>query len=222
MSFLHVDLHSHTRFSFDSSMPPEVLVDRCVKKGITCLAVTEHNNIAGAVYVQQIAPFKVIIGEEIKTDHGEIIGLFLKEEVPRDLSPAETVERIHRQGGLAAVPHPFDRFRGSRLDEEWLVKLAGQIDITEAFNCRTTLLRDSERAEDYGRRRGHALGIGSDSHTPIEVGGAHIEMEDFDLRDPQEFLAKLRQGRLVGQRANPLVHVPTRLVKTIRSLRRRR
>ncbi|MSQ27207.1 MAG: PHP domain-containing protein [Dehalococcoidia bacterium] len=217
---LHVDLHSHTRFSFDSSMPPEVLVARCVSRGITCLAVTEHNNIDGARYVQQIAPFKVIVGEEIKTDQGEIIGLFLTEEVPRDLTPEETLDRIHRQGGLAAVPHPYDRFRGSRLTETALNKFAGQIDITEAFNCRTTLLRDSQRAEDYGRRRGHALGIGSDSHTPSEIGGAHIEMEDFDLRDPQEFLAKLRQGRLVGQRANPLVHVPTRLVKTMRSVKR--
>lgn len=217
---LHVDLHSHTRHSWDSAMPVEALVDRCVRRGITCLAVTDHNTIAGGLAAQKIAPFKVIVGEEIKTDEGEIIGLFLKEEVPRGLSPEETVERVHAQGGLVAVPHPYDRFRRSRLRAEALERLADQIDITEAFNCRTTLLRDSQRAEAYGRAHGHALGTGSDSHTPIEVGGTYVEMEDFDLRDPQEFLAKLRGARIVGQRANPLVHVPTRLVKIVRSLKR--
>ncbi|MBI2887458.1 MAG: PHP domain-containing protein [Chloroflexi bacterium] len=201
-------------------MPVEALVDRCVRRGISCLAVTDHNTIAGGLAAQQIAPFKVIVGEEIKTDEGELIGLFLKEEVPRGLSPEETVERVHAQGGLVAAPHPYDRFRRSRLRAEALDRLAGQIDITEAFNCRTTLLRDSQRAEAYGRAHGHALGAGSDSHTPIEVGGAYVEMEDFDLRDPQEFLAKLREARIVGQRANPLVHVPTRLVKIVRSLKR--
>lgn len=200
-------------------MPTEVLVDRCVRRGITCLAVTEHNTITGALAVQRIAPFKVIVGEEIKTNMGEIIGLFLKEEVPRGLSPQETIARIKAQGGLVAVPHPYDRFRGSRLNERVLELVADEIDIMEAFNARTTLLRDSERAEAFGRAHGHALGAGSDSHTPIEVGGVAIEMEDFDLRDPQEFLHKLRESRIVGARANPLVHVPTRIVKVLRTLK---
>ena len=217
---LHVDLHCHTRYSWDCAMPPEVLVDRCVRKGITCLAVTDHNTIAGALAVQQLAPFKVIIGEEVKTAEGEIIGLFLKEEVPRGLSPEETLQRIHGQGGLAAVPHPYDRFRRSRLKESALRRVAGQIDIMEAFNCRTTLLRDSQQAEAFGRAHAHALGTGSDSHTPIEVGGTYVEMADFDLSAPQEFLEKLRGGRIVGKRANPLVHLPTRLVKTIRAFKR--
>ncbi len=221
MSTIRVDLHCHTRYSFDSSMPPEVLVDRCVRRGIGALAVTEHNNIDGALAVRKIAPFKVIIAEEIKTNQGEIIGLFLNEAVPRGLTPQETVARIKSQGGLAAVPHPFDRFRGgSRLKERALELVAGDIDIMEAFNCRTTLLRDSERAEAFGRAHGHVLGVGSDAHTPYEIGGGYVEMEDFDLRSPQEFLAKLREGTIVAKRANPLVHVPTRVVKSIRQLGR--
>ena len=200
---VRVDLHSHTRYSFDSAMPPAVLVDRCVRRGITCLAVTEHNTIAGALAVREIAPFKVIVGEEIKTNRGEIIGLFLREEVPRGLSPQETVERIRSQGGLVAVPHPYDRFRGSRLKEEVLDLLADQFDIMEAFNARTTLLRDSQRAEAFGRAHGHALGIGSDSHTPIEIGGAYIEMEDFNLRDTVEFLEKLRGDNWYGSELIP-------------------
>lgn len=219
---IRVDLHSHTRYSWDCAMPPEVLVQRCIQRGVTCLAVTDHNTIAGGIAVQQIAPFRVIVGEEIKTRQGEIIGLFLSQEVPRGLSPQETVARIRSQGGLVAVPHPYDRFRGSRLDSQVLDLLADDIDIMEAFNARTTLLRDSTRAEAFGRAHGHVLGIGSDSHTPIEVGGAYIEMEEFDLRSPGEFLEKLRQGTMVARRANPLVHLPTRIVKTLRALRRLR
>jgi len=106
------------------------------------------------------------------------------------------------------------------LDSDALKQIAGEIDIMEAFNARTTLLQDSARAEDFGRTHGHAFGIGSDSHTPLEVGGAYLEMEDFDLRSPLEFLEKLRSGRLVCRRANPLVHLPTRVVKTLRVLKR--
>lgn len=217
---LHVDLHCHTRFSWDCAMPPETLVERSLRRGINCLAVTDHNTLAGALAVQKIAPFTVILGEEIKTSEGEIIGLFLTEEIPRGLSPEETLERIHRQGGMAAVPHPFDRFRRSHLRESALERVADAIDIMEAFNCRTTLLRDSERAERFGREHGHVLGVGSDSHTPIEVGGGYAEIEDFDPRDPKEFLERLRRGRIVARRANPLVHLPTRVVKTARALGR--
>ena len=201
-------------------MPAEVLVERAVEQGIGCLAVTEHNNIEGALAVKKIAPFKVIIGEEIKTNRGEIIGLFLQEEVPRGLSPFETIDRIRDQGGLVEVPHPFDRFRRTRLDADALRAIASEIDIMETFNSRTTLLRDSARAEAFGRTNGHVFGVGSDAHTPLEVGRAYLEMEDFDLRSPLEFLDKLRSGRLVCRRANPLVHVPTRVVKTIRSVKR--
>lgn len=217
---LHVDLHCHTRYSWDCAMPPPVLVDRCLRRGVTCLAVTDHNTIEGALAVQKLAPFKVIVGEEIKTNRGEIIGLFLKEEVPRGLSPEETIQRVRGQGGLVAVPHPYDRFRRGRLGEACLERLADQFDIMEAFNCRTTLLRDSQRAEAFGRAHDHALGTGSDSHTPVEVGGTYVEMEDFDLRDPQEFLEKLRKGHITGRRASPLVHLPTQAVKVLRALRR--
>ena len=217
---IHIDLHCHTQYSIDSLMPTEVLIDRCVQRGISCLAVTEHNNIDGALAAQKIAPFKIIVGEEVRTSEGEIIGLFLNQGIPRGLSPEETIARIRAQGGLVAVPHPCDRFRNGRLTEAALRRIAGEVDIMEAFNARTTLLRDSDRAEAIGRRYGHILGIGSDSHTSFEVGGAYIEMEDFDLRDHAEFLEKLRHGRLVGQRANPLVHLPTRAAKLLRALKR--
>lgn len=198
-------------------MPLEVVIDRCVRRGIDCIAVTDHDNIDGALKMQQIAPFKVIVGEEVKTLQGEIIGLFLKERIASLLTAEETVDRIHEQGGLTCVPHPFDRIRKGRLQENVLNELHSQIDIMEAFNCRTTLLRDSEKAMAFGIEHDMALGVGSDSHTPVEIGGAFVEMPDFE--GPHDFLGCIRSGRLAGRRANPLVHVPTRIMRTLKKLR---
>ncbi len=195
-------------------MPLEVVINRYVRRGIDCIAVTDHDNIDGALKMQKIAPFKVIVGEEVKTLQGEIIGLFLRERVPPFLTAEETVDRIHKQGGLTCVPHPFDRIRNGRLQEKVLEELYSQIDIMEAFNCRTTLLRDSEKAMAFGLAHNMALGVGSDSHTPIEIGGAFVEMPDFE--GSHDFLHCIRGGRLVGRRANPLVHLPTRIVGTLR------
>ena len=103
---LRADLHTHTYFSRDALTSPEKYVQACHKRGINCVAVTEHNNIAGALAVEKIAPFTVIIGEEARTAEGEIIGLFLHEEVPGGLSPEETVNRIKEQGGLGGGPPP--------------------------------------------------------------------------------------------------------------------
>lgn len=216
---IKVDLHLHTKYSKDCAMPLEVIIDRCVRRGIDCIAVTDHDNIAGALKVEKLAPFRVIVGEEVKTRQGEIIGLFLKEEVPPGLSARETVARIHQQGGLTCVPHPFDRVRKGRLREDVLAAIYEQIDIMEAFNSRTTLLRDSEKAEAFGRARNMPLGAGSDSHTPMEIGGAYVLMPEFD--GPADFLDCLREGTVVGERATPLVHVPTRIVRWLKKMRSR-
>ena len=101
----------HTHFSPDSEVAPEKLVERCIKVGLNCIAVTDHNTTDGAFRVREIAPFMVIIGEEVGTSEGEVTGLFLEETIPRGLPPAETARRIKEQGGLVSLPHPFDRFR---------------------------------------------------------------------------------------------------------------
>ena len=216
---IRVDLHLHTTYSRDSATPLSVVIDRCQRRGINCLAVTDHNTISGALELQRHAPFQVIVGEEINTLDGEIIGLFLTAEIPRGLSGRETAARIHRQGGLVCIPHPFDRVRRRRITEQALYDLIPQIDILEAFNPRTTLLRDSERALSFGRAHGLALGAGSDAHTPVEIGGAYVEMREF--KDPQDFLEAVKGGQVAGRRANPLVHLPTRVTRLLKALRRR-
>ena len=108
---LKADLHMHTAFSLDCDTPPEVVVKRCIAAGLNCIAITDHNTIRGALEVGKLADFRVIVGEEVKSSEGDIIGLFLEEEIPRGLSPLETVSRIKDQDGLVMVPHPFDTIR---------------------------------------------------------------------------------------------------------------
>ncbi|GAG02442.1 unnamed protein product, partial [marine sediment metagenome] len=143
---LKADLHTHTYFSPDSLTSPEKYVQACVNRRINCVAVTDHNAIDGALAVEKLATFKVIIGEEVESAEGEIIGLFLQEEVPPSLGSEETVERIKGQGGLVCIPHPFDRFRGEHLAEAALMRILPQVDIIEALNARTTFRADNDHA----------------------------------------------------------------------------
>jgi hypothetical protein len=208
---LKADLHTHTHYSRDCITSPERCVSRCLKLGINCLAVTEHNNIEGALAVRRIAPFKIIIAEEIKTADGELTGLFLKETIPPNLTPEETIERVKAQGGLVSLPHPFDRIRREPLRDHARERILPHLDVIEVFNSRTTFRRDNERARRLAEELGLPMGAGSDAHSPWELGTTYVEMPDFE--GPQEFLEALRQGRIVGRPANPLVHVVSTLAK---------
>jgi predicted metal-dependent phosphoesterase TrpH len=212
---LKADLHLHTDCSPDSLITPAKLVARCLDRGINCLAVADHNSIEGALAVQGIAPFPVIVAEEVKTSEGEIIGLFLKEAIPPGLSPEETVRRIKEQGGLVCLPHPFDRLRREPLRSDARESILSSIDIVEAFNSRTTFASDNARARRFAEANGLAMSAGSDAHSLWEVGSAYVEMAEFET--PQEFLEALRQGKIVGRRSVPLVH----LISTWAKLRRR-
>jgi predicted metal-dependent phosphoesterase TrpH len=208
---LKADLHTHTHYSRDSITSTKQCVRRCLKLGINCLAVTEHNNVEGALAVQRIAPFKVIVAEEIKTVEGELTGLFLKETIPPNLTPEETIERVKAQGGLVSLPHPFDRVRREPLREQARERILSRLDIIEVFNSRTTFRSDNERARRLAEELGLPMGAGSDAHSPWELGTTYVEMPDFE--GPQQFLEALRQGRIVGRRANPLVHAISTVAK---------
>src|SRR5581483_9465055 len=130
---IKADLHSHTYYSFDGLTSPGRFVTASLMAGLGCVAVTEHNNIKGALVLKRMAPFKIIIGEEIRTREGEIIGLFLEDDIPPGLSAAETITRIKAQGGVVSVPHPFDHFR-SGLGEATLLRLLDRVGVIESFN----------------------------------------------------------------------------------------
>ena len=210
---LRADFHMHTYNSKDCGTDPQDLVRRAVKVGLTCIAVTDHNTIKGALEVQQIAPteLKVIVAEEVKTPFGEITGFFLNEEVPQGLPPEETCKRIKEQGALVSIPHPYDRFRGSVLKADALESIMPYIDIVEVFNARTPFLRDSQKALDFAKEHDFLAGAGSDAHTPGELGHVYVEMAPFD--GVEGFKDSLRHAKIHGRRSSPLYHLITTWTK---------
>jgi len=191
----------------DCDMQLEEIITRVKARGLSCIAIADHGTIEGALAMQKLAPFKVIIAEEVLTPHGEIMGVFLKEGIPSGTSVPETIARIREQNAVVLIPHPFDRFRPSALDGAMLVELAakGQLDVIEVFNARAPLYRSTVKARAFARKHGLPASAGSDAHTPHEIGNAYVEMPDFNNRD--EFLKSLAQGRIIGHRTTPLAHV---------------
>ncbi len=201
---IRADLHLHTCYSMDCAMTLEQIIDRCLVVGINCLAITDHNTIEGALRMREIAPFKVIVGEEVLTTSGEIIGLFLNHHIPSGLSPEETISRIKSQGGLVCIPHPYDAMRLSASRDSLFESLMPQVDIVEVFNARSLLPSSTDKAWQLAQKYGKPASAGSDAHSPQEIGNAFVEMPHFD--DKEGFIASLEQGKITGNRSNPTVH----------------
>jgi len=182
----------------------EKIIERCQALGINCIAIADHGTAEGALKMQSIAPFTVIVAEEILSHDGEIIGMFLKETIPSGLSVEETISRIRAQGGLVCVPHPFDTFRGFALGGSKMEEILEHIDIIEVFNARSPLLHSSAKSKAFAQKYGIAQGAGSDAHTHHEIGNAYVEMPEFDGKD--DFLQALAQGKIYGHKSNPLRH----------------
>lgn len=195
---MKADLHAHTHFSRDALTSVETFVRRYRRAGIDCVAVSDHNNIDGALAVREAAPFRVIVSEEIRSTEGEIIGLFLQEGVPKRLTPEDTVRAIREQGGLVLVPHPYDRMRRSVLREEALLRILPQVDVIEVFNSRTTFQGDLDRSRRLAEEHGKPMSAATDAHTPWEIGLAYTEMPPFE--GPGDFLVALGKGKIVGRR----------------------
>jgi len=195
--WVRVDLHTHTMWSGDSTTTPEEVEQAVAQAGLDVLCVTDHNAIKGAVELAERLDCRVVIGEELRTHAGEIIGLFLTERVPVGTPPVAAAEQIRAQGGLVYVPHPFDPMRRN-LAEAALADLAGRglIDALEVINAKTSLRSLNDRAASFAAEHDLAGGAGSDAHVPLALGAAYVEMPDFD--GPADFLAKLREGRPVG------------------------
>jgi predicted metal-dependent phosphoesterase TrpH len=195
------------------------MVRRCSEVGLNCIAVTDHNTIEGAVAVRRIAPFTVILAEEVGSSEGEITGLFLEETVPRGLSPVETAKRIKDQGGLVSIPHPFDRFRRSVISRRALGEILPYADIVEVFNSRNNLSADDDKAQEFAQEHGLLTSGVTDAHTTMELGRTYMEMPEFD-GTPEGFKDALANGRIVGRRMTPLIHVATTLTKLKKRLYR--
>ncbi len=199
---IDVDLHMHTDHSHDCATPVEVLLASAREQGLGAIAVTDHNEISGALEARRLAdrfgshpPVKVVVGEEVKTaSQGEVIGLFIEERIPRGLTLAETVAEIKRQGGVVYVPHPFDRMHAVP-DYEHLLPVLEEVDAIEVFNPRVAIGAFNEEAARFAAKYRIAAGAGSDSHVAQGLGSVRVRMRDFD--GPQEFLQSLRDAEIV-------------------------
>jgi glycosyltransferase involved in cell wall biosynthesis len=205
--FIHVDLHMHTDHSPDCATSVPTLLETATRVGLGAIAVTDHNEISGALEARDQADgIKVIVAEEVKTaDQGEVIGLFIDEHIPRGMTLQETITEIHRQGGLVYVPHPFDRMHAVP-DYEHLLSVVEQLDAIEVFNARVAVKSFNEEAVKFARKYRIPGGAGSDSHVPQGLGSVRIRMRDFD--GPEEFLESLREADII-RKPKSLLYVQT-------------
>lgn len=203
-----VEFHCHTFASHDSQVSLQDLNTACQKKGINRIVITDHNTIVGALAVQAADSYRYIVGEEIKTQAGELLAFFVKEQVPAFLSPMETIEILRSQGAFISVSHPFDVFRSGHWEQDNLVKIAPFIDAIEVFNSRCMFRRFNSLAKDFAQKYNLLGTVGSDSHHLREVGTATLELPDFN--DTASLKNALATSRPHVKLSSPWVHFYSR------------
>jgi predicted metal-dependent phosphoesterase TrpH len=208
---VRVDMHLHTRRSFDSLNDPPALLDAAAARGVEILCITDHNEIGTALAMKEKFPERIIVGEEVKTAEGvDVIGLFIQTQIPKSTPARQTCDLIHEQGGLVYVPHPFARGKGG--GGRILEVIADQVDAVEGFNARLHDQALNRQAVEWARARGLLLGAGSDAHTLSEVGRGHVELARFS-DDAQSFRAALTTATIHGEESSRLVHVASTYAK---------
>jgi len=217
-----VDLHCHSSSSFDSLSKPADLVRNAKRFGLTHLAITDHERIEGAQRARDLGSdeVSVIVGEEVRTTGGDLLGLFLEQAVPPGMSPVETAAAIHEQGGLVGLPHPFDRFRssgGAMAAADALEGLAAAIDFVEVHNARA-VGRANERAALFAKEHGLPGVASSDAHSLMEVGVAYSVLPR-DFSSAAELRALLAEADLVMGRGSYFVRAWTPIAKLVQRLR---
>ena len=217
------DLHTHSRASFDSLVSPEALIRTASRRGLTHLAITDHDRIDGALEGRAIAPevapdVTVIVGEEIKSADGDLVALFLEEPVAPGRSADETIAAVRAQGGLVGIPHPFDRYRGSLLNDARMERLVELVDWVETHNARVVLGNGNQKAAELAHAHGRPGIAVSDAHSAFEVGVAYTALD----RDPSTaagLLAGLPTAELVLGRASLYVRLWTPIAKAVQRAR---
>lgn len=210
---VRVDMHVHTRLSFDSLSRGDAVVARAMARGLGRVAITDHNEIQAALELAARYPNRVIPGEEVKTrERVDIIGLYIDDWIPKGTPARETCERIRDQGGLVYVPHPFASGKGG--GRRILDQIHDLVHIVEAFNARLHRPSLNQRAADWAAERDLPVGAGSDAHTLGEIGNAFVEVPPF-TNDAPSFLAALAAATVHGRAASRFVHVASTLAKLI-------
>ncbi|MFC2064151.1 PHP domain-containing protein [Chloroflexota bacterium] len=205
-----VDFHVHTNYSKDSLTPPGALLQKLAKK-VDRIVITDHNTIRGAVEAKKINSEHVIVGEEIMTTKGEILAIFVQEEVPAGLPPHEVLQRLRDQNAFVSVSHPFDTFRHGSWELEDLIAILPHIDAIEGFNSRVMTNRANRSAMEFAKEYKLMITAGSDAHTTFEVGKAGILLPEFS--DPNQLRINIKEGTLVAKRSPWWVHLLSTLAK---------
>ena len=204
--FILCDLHMHTEHSHDCAVPVAELLDYAQTQGLGAIAITDHNVFGGAQEAVELARGRklvVIPGEEVKTDSGEVIGLFLKKEIPRGMSMQDTIAAIREQNGVVYLPHPFDRLH-SIPDARTLHRFLADIDIFEVYNARLLFEGFNDESLRFARKYNLTMGAGSDAHVLQGVGTGLVRMRAFET--PEEFLWSLRSAEIL-RRPKSLVYL---------------
>jgi hypothetical protein len=215
---LRIDMHVHSNYSRDSVIPGKTIFQSWRKTGIIPL-VCDHDTLEGSNRVMRAVhaedpDLPLLLAEEITTRDGEIIGLFLTEEIRPGLSAAETLDLIHGQGGLTLVPHPFCTHRGKVLRPEARNALAERIDLVEGHNARNLSDEEDRLAVVFACDLGIPFTAGSDAHMTMELGKVWMEVPPFD--SPNDLLRGLAGAPFTFRRMNRGVHLITGLVKRVR------
>lgn len=215
---LKVDMHVHSHFSKDSMISIHTLYKTFVRRGVVCV-VCDHNSIEGSKRLSSLMKREHVevpcpLAEEIATADGEIVGLFLTEEVPSSLSADETLDIIHSQGALALVPHPFDTYRSKVLRRDVLERVISRVHIIEGYNARNVKAVHNEQAVAFARQHNKPVSAGSDAHTPFELARTYVEVEPFE--EPRGLLEVLPKANVVFKKTSPAIHLISTLVKSLR------
>ena len=189
---LTVDFHCHTCYSKDSLTHLEDLLAACRQKHIDRLVITDHNTISGALRAQEMDPQRIIVGEEIMTQAGELLAAFVEKELPMGLTPLEAIARLRDQGAFISISHPFDRWREGHWELSDLLRVIPLVDAIETYNARCVQSGFNTKAQSFAQQHNLAGTAGSDAHTSFEVGRALLQLPDF--QDTQSLIAGLRQA----------------------------
>jgi predicted metal-dependent phosphoesterase TrpH len=213
---IFTEFHCHTNASKDSLTRPADLIAMARRKGIDRVIVTDHNSIAGAREAHGIDPELVIVGEEIMTTKGEILAAFVKEEIPPDLTPLETINILKEQGAFISVSHPFDELRKGGWMEHDLLEILPLVDAIEVYNSRCMLPRFNRRAELFAQKYNIAGTVGSDAHAAFEVGRSLLLLDQFV--GPDEMRKVIRRGIPKVKWSPPWFHLTSRYASMIKKI----
>jgi len=187
---LRIDFHIHTFYSLDSTIDPKKLIEKSKELGVVP-AICDHNSISSHKHFSKIK--KVILGEEIRTDIGDLIGYYVNELIPKNTPFLEALDKIKQQGGLSCLPHGFDKIRyniGGKYPE-----YAKKVDIIEGFNSRCIFAKSNDLAKAFAKKYKKPTTCGTDSHFLFEFAKSYSTLPDFDIENPKELLKALKKAK---------------------------